>query len=284
MKTSHKILISVMVIIGVFILTGNGFTFSKVLRIKDGEVIGFEQMLQEIKGNRIILIGETHDNPEHHENQLQIVKALDDENIPVAIGLEMFRADNQPVLDDWVSMKLTPEEFIGIYYNNWGMPWPLYQDIFLFARKKGIPLIGLNVPKEITDRVAKYGFTALTQEEMGQLPPGISCDVDATYMKFIKRVYLAHSYAANKEFTSFCEAQMVWDTAMAWHTLKFLENRPENTAVILAGVGHAWKRAIPERIKRLNGGHNFTVILPEIPHRTERGKISPEDADFLILE
>jgi len=53
--------------------------------------------------------------------------------------------------------------------------------------------------------------------------------------------------------------------------------------VILAGTTHAWKRAIPEQIKRLSSGYSVSVILPEAPDESQRKKITPDEADYLVL-
>ena len=50
-------------------------------------------------------------------------------------------------------------------------------------------------------------------------------------------------------FTNFCEAQLVWDKAMAVHALGYVKKNPDRIMVLLAGTGHAWKKGIPERIK-----------------------------------
>ncbi len=274
------------VIIGFPIVAGianNGFNSNNVLRVSDKEVIAFDQMLQEIKDKKIVLVGESHDNPEHHQYQLQVIESLYNLNVPVAAGLEMFRADNQRQLDDWVSGRLSLDKFIPIYYSNWGMPWPLYKDIFLFARDKRVPLIGLNVSTEIISKVARHGFSSLTDEESRQLPPGISCNIDEVYMDFIKRIYSAHVAGAEKEFVNFCEAQMVWDNSMALHAIEFLERNPDRTVVILAGTGHSWKRGIPARVNELKSSYSISVILPEITGRAERDTVTTDDADYLIL-
>ena len=72
-----------------------------------------------------------------------------------------------------------------------------------------------------------------------------------------------------KEFVNFCEAQMVWDKSMAWHLMGYLKKNPDTTMVVLAGVGHAWKRGISEQLdeRRSPTGSFFPVI----PDQIERG-------------
>ena len=261
-------------------LLGGGCSKDDVLRLKDEETIRWDQMVQEVKGRRIVLVGELHDEPKHHEYQLRIIEALYEHGVHIAIGLEMFRANNQKFLDSWVGGNLGLEQFLPIYSANWPDPWSLYKDIFLFSKEKKIPLIGLNVPPEIPAKVVSKGFGSLSQDEMHQLPPEITCNVDEIYMGYIKRVFPRRS--SGNEFVNFCEAQMVWDNAMALHTVKYLEKHPDTTAVLLTGWDHAWKRGIPRQIERLGPQYSVTVILPELV-KTERDIITAEDADFLIL-
>jgi uncharacterized iron-regulated protein len=237
-------------------------------------------MVKEVTDKKIILIGELNNEPKHHDYQLRLIKALYEKGISIAIGLEMFRANDQAILNKWVAGDLTLDQFLPIYSANWRDPWSLYEDIFLFSKQKKIPLIGLNVPPEIPGKIARMGFVSLSEEEIRQLPPGIRCDVDETYIGYIKRVYSGRS--SGKEFVNFCEAQMVWDNAMALYTLKYLEKYPNSTVVVLSAWDHAWKRATPRQIERLDRRYTVSVILPELI-KTERDIMTAEDADFLIL-
>ena len=45
-------------------------------------------------------------------------------------------------LERWVAGTLQEKAFQKIYDQNWGHPWPLYRDIFWYARKEKIPMIG----------------------------------------------------------------------------------------------------------------------------------------------
>lgn len=252
-----------------------------VLKVSDGRVISFERMIEEVRTSDIVFAGELHDSEEHHELQLDVIRALHEAGVPLALGLEMFRRDSQRELDQWVAGQVTEKQFVSLYYDNWRVAWPLYRPIFRYAREHGIPLAGLNVPGELSRKVSRKGFSSLTEKEKKALPPGITCDVDRTYMAFIRQAYSDHG-VDEKSFVNFCEAQMVWDTSMAWHIIEYHRKNPGRVIVVLAGTGHAWKRGIPEQVRR-QSGLSFKVILPEIPSRVERGKITTADADYIFL-
>jgi uncharacterized iron-regulated protein len=185
------------------------------------------------------------------------------------------------VLDSWVQGKLSLDQFLPAYYENWRLPWPLYHDIYWYARDHEIRLVGLNISQQITEKVAKQGFAALTEQERRLLPRGISCNVDATYREFIRKAYSGHAHHDHL-FDHFCEAQMVWDKSMAWQLVQYLKKNPDKTVVVLAGVGHAWKRGIPEQVA-LESAFTYRVVLPLIPDQIEKTTVTTKDADYVLL-
>jgi len=265
------------------VLSAAMFSAKDVYRVRDGRTIPFHTMLQDLKMTDFVFVGEIHDDPDTHLSELAIINALHAANVPLTIGLEMFRADSQRALNSWVNGTLPLDNFLPIYYDNWRQAWPLYRDIFTYAREHRIPMIGLNIPDAIAATVAQSGFASLAEKEKKNLPPGISCDVDPTYMAFIRRAYANHPTKMDKRFLNFCEAQMVWDKSMAWHLLEYRKKHPEHTIVVLAGVGHAWKRGIPEQIAR-ESKYTFKVVMPLVPDQIEKDTVSMKDADYVILQ
>jgi uncharacterized iron-regulated protein len=254
-----------------------------VFRIRDGKIVPLDVLKEDIKKARIVIIGELHNNKAHHDFQLQVISALHSDGIPVAIGLEMFEAANQKNLDGWVAGTLSQQVFIEAYYADWGFPWPLYSDIFMYARDHKIPMVGLNVPRNITRKIARSGFSSLTEDELKELPPDITCDITPAYREFIQKVYRNHGFANEKLFIQFCEAQMVWDSAMAWHTMKYLKANPSMMIVILTGTAHAWKKGIPSNLEN-DRLFSFRVILPEKRGSINTLNITTKEADYLLLE
>jgi len=255
---------------------------SGVMRLLDRAGIPFDRMVAEAAKNRVIVVGETHDSRAHHDLQLKIIRTLHEGGAILAVGLEMFRAENQELLDKWWRWGMPTEQFEALYRENWDMPWVLYRDIFLYSRQKRIPMVGLNVPREIIAKVAREGYGSLTESERKKLPPGLTCTVDEAYRGFIRKTFAAHVHGAGRSFERFCEAQMVWDTAMAIYALEYLDKHPESRMVILAGSAHAWKRAIPRQIATMRPDVTVSVILPV--GRGDADPVTAEDADYLVLQ
>jgi uncharacterized iron-regulated protein len=242
--------------------------------------ISLEQAAGEFPSPGIVYVGEFHDNAAHHAGQLAVIQSLDKRKRPIAVGLEMFQHIEQSILDAWVAKALSEEEMRRAFARNWSQDWHLYRDIFLYCRDRSIPMVGLNVPRSITRKVAQNGFESLTPEEIGKLPP-IVCRVDQEYEEFLRRVLGSHG--SESDFRRFCEAQLVWDTAMAIYALEYLKSHPERTVVVLCGMIHAWKKAAPEQATRENAEVEQAVVQPAVKGRWTPGSVSKEDADYLIL-
>ncbi len=249
--------------------------------VNQGREADASQVLPRLQESRLVLVGEHHTDMDHHAAQLQVVQMLHKAGADVTIGMEMFSSDSQQALNRWVSGEIGDAEFQKIYYNNWNFPWSLYSSIFEYARDKKIPIVGLNVPRKITRQVARQGFQSLSETQKEKLSH-ITCRVDKEYMEYIRKAYGGHAHG-NLNFIYFCEAQLVWDSAMADNALRYLNSNPDTVMVILAGTGHVRKQAIPAKI-RSRSDMPYTVILPEVPGHIEKSTVNRKDADYIFME
>lgn len=256
-----------------------GTTDAHILRMSDGETIPLSELVRDLQEVRVIFFGESHDNPGHHRAQLQLIHVLSLAGVDVAIGLEMFRAESQPALDKWVAGGLSLDEFLKVYHDNWSY-WREYQEIYFYARDKGIPMIGLNVSRELISQVARNGFGSLSGKQLEKLPVA-RCMVDPVYMDFIRRALGGHRGTGNN-FTNFCEAQLLWDKVMAKNLADYLTSNPGKVVVVLAGSGHSWKYGIPAQLNEIKD-IPYRVLLPEFPGRWEADSVSFKDTDYLLL-
>ena len=247
--------------------------------LADSKEVTLSRIVPALEKKRLVVVGEYHTDEESHLVELAVIKALHRAGVHLAIGLEMFEANYQAALDGWVSGQMNAKTFREIYNANWNFPWPLYRGIFEYAREKHIPLIGLNVPPEVTQQVALEGFQSLSPDHKKKLP-NITCTVGPEYEAFIKKAYGEHGHGDFK-FSYFCEAQLVWDESMAINAVNYLKAHPESLMVLLTGAGHAWKKGIPAQVKK-RFDIPYTVILPKGAGADEFGPLK-EDADYVVV-
>ena len=280
MKRSIVILLSVFISFSALAIAMKPSN-QRLYDVNHGKETVMSDVIAALKQNRIIIVGEHHSNITHHEAQVNVIRSLKESGVQVAIGLEMFRSDSQPALDRWVAGDIGEEEFQEIFYDNWGYSWANYRVIFDYARAEKMPMIGLNVPRDITRQVARQGFQSLNKEQKGKLS-NIACRVDKEYMDYIKKAFGGHAHG-KLDFTYFCEAQLVWDTMMAINALEFLKKNPDAVVIVLTGTGHAQKNAIPRQIReRSDVAH--AVILPEVKGVIDSKTVDKTVADYIILD
>ena len=279
MKNPFSLKICFSVAVSLLFLSGCAST--RIIEVPDGTEVEFSSVLKELKGARVVFVGEVHNSRSHHQIQLRIIKAMRRAGIKIAIGLEMFPKEKQEVLDKWVSGELGKGDLIRAYAENWRVPWSLYRPILLYAGKHEVPLVALNVSSEVTHRVFTEGLGALTLQELEGFG-SIKCDVDERYEALINEAMGEHE-DSEAEYINYCEAQVVWDTYMAKRIVEYLKENPDKTMVVLSGSAHAWKRGIPRRISAMSD-ITYLVVIPEMSDDIDRDNVTEGDTDFLWLD
>jgi uncharacterized iron-regulated protein len=279
MSTAARWLLTVVVSLA---LTGEAYAGVTITRMSDRQKISMSQLLTGAESSDLVLIGEAHDNIVHHEMQLSLIRALSAQK-PIAIGLEMMQADSQRQLDEWTEGKLSEQNFQKVFAVNWSEDWRLYRNIFIFARDNHIPMIALNVPKEIVKKVSQHGFQSLTAEEKGDLPQGTTCDLNNPHTAFLEKSFKSvFTHVTNgKIFTYFCEAQTLRNSGMAMNIARYVKKHPGRKIVGLMGIWHAVRNAVPEQLERNGSKLESTVILPELPE-LKAANATAGEVDYLV--
>lgn len=252
-----------------------------ITRVSDQQNVSLSQMVAAAGSGDLVLIGESHDNKSHHEMQLAVIRSMWAKKLPLAIGLEMMQSDSQAQLDDWIEGRIDENAFRSVFATNWS-GWEMYREIFIFARENHIPMVALNVPRDIVKKVAHYGFASLSADEKKGLPQGTTCDINNPHTAFLKKTFqeMFKHFEGDKTFTHFCEAQTLRNSGMALNIERYSSKHPGTKVVVLTGIWHAIKNAIPEHLGRNGSKLACTVILPEVPE-ISAGSVAKE-ADYLV--
>ena len=226
----------------------------KVQRLND--------LLDEIVQSKIVFVGESHTEFSSHLNQLKIIKAMYKKDKNLAIAMEMFQKPYQKYLDAFIAGKISEKEMIAKteYFKRWKYDYELYRPIILFAKEKKIPLVAINIDREITKKVVSEGMDALSKKQRAQVPTSIDFD-NSEYKKQLKAIYGMHHSGRFKNFDEFYHAQLMWDESMAKNTTDYMKKHPKRNMVVLAGNGHVMHgHGIPSRVQR-RGYTDYTIAL-----------------------
>lgn len=243
------------------------------MRPLDGAGIAFPSLLDDLTGRPATLLGESHTSSEDHAWQLQTLAALYGRTSNMVIGFEAFPRRLQPVLDRWVAGELGVHEFLAKveWTRVWGYPASLYMPLFEFARMNRIPMVALNVDRELVARVGREGWDAIPQsdrEGVGTPAPASKAYVDELFKVFAQHHGPAVEAAEtggtgmadphgdgvdvpakapekaampgrdSPGFRRFVEAQLTWDRAMAEAVATAHARMGHPLVVAILGRGH----------------------------------------------
>lgn len=244
-----------------------------------GGEAGFDTMIETMRSARAVVVGEAHDRFDHHLNQLAIIEGLHRAGANLAIGMEQFQQPFQDDLDDYIKGSIGTETMLirTEYFERWRYDYRLYEPILTYAREHRIPVVALNVPTELTRKVAAGGLEALNDDEAARLP---SLDrSDERYRRRLREVFDRHPDSARaSSFENFYTVQLLWDEGMAARAAGYLNSHPNETMVVLAGQGHVeFGSGIPDRLRRRIQEDVVTVVPGG--HGSKRD----ERADYILF-
>ncbi|MFN2247817.1 MAG: ChaN family lipoprotein [Candidatus Promineifilaceae bacterium] len=215
------------------------------------ESLDFTQLMPRLKDKKVVLLGEVHDQPEHHIWQFQMVSALSASNGDIAIALEAFPRRVQPILDRWVAGELTRQQFLEQtdWFAVWGFAPELYMPLFEFARLNNVRMLAMNVDRSLVRKVGKSGWESVPIGERENVSePAAPSSAYVDYLWDIFRNHPAADSDSNTtsdalkregpEFQSFVRSQTFWDRAMADAIANEVREHPDRVVIAVLGSGH----------------------------------------------
>lgn len=228
---------------------------------------------------RVVLLGEAHDQADHHRWQLHMTAALHARAPNLVLAFEMFPRSVQAALDDWVAGKLSEKQFLEAsrWDEVWGLDPKLYLPLFDFARLHRIPMIAANVDRDLVRRTGSEGWAAIpasAREGVGNPAPP-----QPAYLNMLFESFAMHGQSAggpksgpadgepsaddlrSPEFQRFVESMQLWDRAMA-EAIATRAAAPGTVVVGIMGSGHLRNGfGVPHQLRAL-GIADPAVLLP----------------------
>ncbi|PMR75727.1 ChaN family lipoprotein [Billgrantia endophytica] len=226
-----------------------------------GERLAPDALFAELEERDVVLLGEQHDNRDHHRWQLHTLAGLHARRPDMVIALEMLPREAQPALDAWVAGELDEQGFLDQsgWRTAWGFDLDLYLPILHFARLHQVPLKAINVTPELRGRLVSEGWDAIPETERF----GITAPAQApeAYRERLAAIYERHPTQSDEAgLERFINAQLVWDRAMASGLAD--AQGAAGLVVGLIGQGHLqFEQGVPHQLSDL-GIANHTALLP----------------------
>ena len=262
----------------------------------------------------VVFIGETHDDPTGHMLELKLLRRAHGESgRDVALSLEFFQRDVQPIVDEYLAGLITEQAF-----RTDSRPWPRYESDYRplveFAKDEGIPVIAANAPRRYANRVTREGREALNglsgpaRATLAPLPYGQpSAAYRDQWIAVISEVMrqdgmkcgqpipetgdgepAAHPAApagAHDNMGNQLHAQTLWDATMAYWISRHLETDPDALVLHMVGSFHVARgTGTPEHLEAYRPGGSRMIVMLRPVDDIDEFEAAPEGewGDFVI--
>jgi len=207
----------------------------RIVEVASGREISRDELVQRLRANDYVLLGEQHDNPSHHQRRGQLLSSLG-ASLPV-VAEHLTRGQTVQAVQAVQSggAELLPRlEAAGFSAQNWH--WPLHEPLFAVAAAPEHLLVGGNISTELLRALARQGEAALPDDlKAVALAAPLA---DAAREALDEDLIDGHCGMLPKErLSSMRWVQRARDAAM-WLALQQVGQGRDKPAVLLAGNGH----------------------------------------------
>lgn len=136
----------------------------KIWSVRQARFVEEAELLATLDGH--VLLGEKHDNPDHHALQAEVLRALVAKK-PI-VAFEMFDLESQAAIDE--SRRVAPRDAAhlaaAVSWDQSGWPaWSMYAPIAQVALDAGLPIVATGISRTKMRAAGKDGVPALDAGE-----------------------------------------------------------------------------------------------------------------------
>jgi len=119
-----------------------------------------------VAGSDFVILGEVHDNPDHHVVQARLVRTIGAIGKRPTLALEMLDLEDQAAVDGALAADPRSADGLGkaVKWDESGWPsFTLYRPILVAALGSGMPVLAANLPVPLVRGVVRQGKAALPE-------------------------------------------------------------------------------------------------------------------------
>jgi uncharacterized iron-regulated protein len=248
--------------------------------------IAADELVRRAAAAEVVILGETHDNPDHHTLQAWILRHLIAAGRRPVVAFEMLDSGQRPALERHLRERPGDDAGLGaaVEWEKTGWPdWALYRPIADAALSAHLPVVTANLTKDESRQIAKGNIPA-------SLPPTLGLDqpLDPAIRQAMEAdIKSSHCHMLpDKALPAMVRVQRARDAVMARALADGLASR--GTTVLISGAGHArTDRGAPAHLANMAPGRKvFSMAFIEV----QGDKAAPAayaelyDADFLPFD
>ena len=210
----------------------------RIWDVSAARFIDRETLVERYARADFILLGERHDNPDHHMLQAEVLRSLIAIGGRPAVGFEMLGLDDARAVANYLAGAPTDAAGLGaaVNWNKRGWPdWAMYQPIADAALRAKLRIVPTNLPLATATKMTRNGLAALEPQMVHELgldrPPPQS-----VFEKMAGDIRDVHCGFAPEEIVKpMVDVQRARDAQMAESLMAASDH---DGAILVAGAGH----------------------------------------------
>lgn len=220
---------------------------AQIIDLRTGQALSEPTLVGHLRQQDVVLLGELHDNAQHHALRGRLITQLARENLTVVA--EHLPADARVKTE---GVLLSDLQAAGFDDKGWG--WPLHALLFDAVRAASLPLVGGNLPKGFSKRLYSEGEAGLPAP-LAQIYRAATLDAKASE-RLNQDLIDGHCGKLPAKYLQPMQlVQRVTDLSMAQ---ALLDHKP---SVLLAGNGHVRKDyGVPQVLRALVPSLKFVSV------------------------
>ncbi|MEG4316407.1 ChaN family lipoprotein [Pseudomonas sp. FIP_A4] len=238
-----------------------------IVDLRSGERLSAAQLVQRLAEADYVLVGERHDNPDHHALQLWLLQALAERRSQGSLLLEMLTPEQQPAVARTQTQLRRGEPVEDLPTTlAWspGWPWRLYGPLVSYALAQPFSLMPANLTRAEIGQIYR---------EVPHLPDGESTRAEVAEALRAQIVDSHCGMLPDSQVPAMLAVQQQRDRRMAARLLA----APKPTMLIAGGFHARRDLGAPLHLRDLGGSGNVQVLmLAEVGER-----VAAQQANFV---
>jgi uncharacterized iron-regulated protein len=239
----------------------------RIVRSQDGRSLTATEMARFAADHDFVLLGEKHDNPDHHRLQAWVVQALVALGRRPAVAMEMLDADQAAALTEYRARPGADAAGLGaaLGWQARGWPdWAMYAPIAAVALGADLPIAPANPTRAATRSIGRGGLDALEPplRDVVAASPRFDAAQSASLAEELRASHCGQ--LPDAALPRMSDVQWARDAHMA--SVLRSAGPAGATAVLIAGSGHVrTDRAVPWHLRHITPlRRNLAVAFVEV--------------------
>lgn len=237
----------------------------RIVDLRSGATLTPGQLLERLAVASRVIVGEKHDNPDHHALELWLARALGERRAQGSLLLEMLGPDQQPRVDAIRAQRKAGKPVANLEQAlDWrkGWDWSQYGPLVTWALAQPAPLLAANLERSEIMRIYKER----------PLPAGTASRRDSVRLPLLAQIRESHcGMLPDDQLPAMLAVQQQRDRRMA----ERLRDAPL-PALLIAGGFHARRDlGVPVHLRDLGVQEVRVLLLVEA-----RQAVTTREADY----